>query len=145
MRSKKTYVEILLIMAVCITLILANEALSGEIFSLSIPQLAIAKQEKIVGFEVIVTAGRIVSFSTAPMGWNITINNDPSWHTKIIGSIIVGAASLGSNFFRDFLMIEKYEFMDLKFNVDAEIVLTEDFESERHVYLNMKDLVLQKR
>lgn len=145
MYSKRTHLEVLLIITVCITFILANEAFTGEMFILSIPQLATAKQEKIVGFKVNVTAGRIVSFPNAPIGWNITINNDPSWHTQVIGSIIVGAASLGSIFFRDFLTIEKYEFMGLKFNVDAEIVVTEDFEIERHLYLKMKNLSLRKR
>lgn len=145
MYSKRIHSEVSLIIAICITLIFGNEALSGEMFSLSIRQLGTAKKEKVVGFEVNVTAGRIASFPTTPIGWNITINNDPSWHTKVFGSIIVGAASLGSNFFRNFLVIEKYEFMGLKFNVDVEIIVTEDFESERRIDLKMKDLILQKR
>lgn len=121
------------------------EAISGEMWTVSIRHLPLAAKERVVGFQANVTAGRIVSVPSVPIGWDVRIENDPSWKTRITGSVIVGAAALGAEFFTEFLVLEKYEFMDLRFGVEATIVVTEDFTIERRIHVRMKDLVLRKK
>jgi len=85
----------------------------------------------VVGFEIQIKSGRVVSFPTVPTGWDISIDNDPSWDTQLRGSSKVGAAALDVKFFGGFLVIEKDESLGLKFEAKGEIIVTEDFEHGR--------------
>jgi hypothetical protein len=60
----------------------------------SIPNLQIGDKERVVGFEIHVGSGRIAALPDIPIGWNVSIDNDPSWNTKIEGSLKVGAAAV---------------------------------------------------
>ncbi len=97
-----------------------------------------------MGFEVKVHAGRIASLPAVPIGWYLTIDNDPSWNTRMSGSIAVGAAALDLRFFRDFIAVERGSLPGLELEVTAEIVVSEDFQTVRHIPIRMNDLILKK-
>ena len=111
------------------------------------------EKERMVGFIVKLVSGKIDSLKSAPIGWNINIDNDPSWRTKFIGTCIVGATALSPDEFNNMLIIEKDEFFGEKeeegvkgpnFDISVEITVTEDFDKTRTLTYKMKDLIFQK-
>ncbi len=72
------------------------------------------------------------------------IDNDPSWNTKLTATVIVGAASLDARFFHNFAVIEKSSLGGVPFTVRCEVVVTQDFESERHIQIEQRNLVLRR-
>jgi hypothetical protein len=114
---------------------------SGQIMSVSIPKLSLGKGERIVGFELHIRSGRIALLPNIPIGWNMSVNNDPSWQTVVKGSIEVGGAAAGADFLQDFMVIEKEPgtSSDSPFDLCGEVVVTSDFKHERHIKLAMKD------
>lgn len=145
MKALKNHINIFLLLAIIVlhTNVIATSP--KEVLNISIGSLSLAEREKIVGFQFNITAGRIVSLPVVPLGWNITIDNDPSWKTKLIGSSIVGSAALGIESLQDLIVIEKYEFMGLSFGIEAEIIVTQDFEKDRHIHLKKENLMIKKR
>lgn len=117
----------------------------SQIVSVSVPALHLAKSERIVGFEIHVRSGRIALLPDVPIGWNISVNNDPSWNTVVKGSIDVGAAAMDPEFLQDFLVveIEKDAPSDMPFELQGEVIVTSDFLSEKHIRLTMKDFAIK--
>jgi hypothetical protein len=138
------FISIFLLLANIVVPAIAMATPSQELLSISVASLSLEERERIVGFQVNIKAGRIVNLPVIPFGWNIIIDNDPSWSTKIIGSTIVGSAALGIDSLKDFIVIEKHEFMGLNFGIEAEIIVTTDFEKERHIRLETKDLMIKR-
>jgi hypothetical protein len=101
-------------------------------------------KERIVGFNLTVKSGTITALPSVPSGWNISIDNDPSMTTNYHGTLIVGAAALNQKYFTNFVIIDKDETLGLKFDVNMEIIVTEDFINERRIYLKSKDLIFIK-
>jgi len=116
---------------------------SGQILSVSVPKLSLAKGERIVGFEVHLKAGRIALLPNIPIGWNMSVDNDPSWETVVKGSIEVGGAATDADFLREFMVIEKEPetSSDSRFELSGEVVVTADFKNERHIKLTMRDFI----
>ena len=111
--------------------------------SVSVPHLHLANNERITGFEIHIRSGRIARLPNVPIGWSISVNNDPSWNTAIEGSIAVGAAAVGPDFFRRFMVVEEETGAPrtLPFDIYGEVFVTSDFENERRIKLSMKDFV----
>jgi hypothetical protein len=88
-----------------------------------------------------VRSGRIALLPNVPIGWNISVDNDPSWNTVIKGSIDVGAAAMDPDFLRDFVVveIERDAPSDVHFDLQGEVIVTTDFIKERQIKLSMKD------
>ncbi|MGC1106806.1 MAG: hypothetical protein WA876_09730, partial [Candidatus Acidiferrales bacterium] len=110
--------------------------------SLSIAGLSIASGERVVGFEFHIRSGRITQVRDAPIGWNISVDNDPSWNTRVNGSAIVAAAALDASFFRNFLVVAKKESLGNSFEIHGDIVVTRDFVKERRIPVTMRELTL---
>jgi hypothetical protein len=125
-------------------LLLANQSAPGQVVSISIPYLHTTPKERIVGFELRVKAGRIATLPEAPIGWNISVENDPSWNTDIRATVIVGAAALDPSFFRDFLIIEKGKPLGVPFDIEGTVIVTEDFESQKQIKIGVKDLAIRE-
>jgi hypothetical protein len=133
----------------CVTVALAllcgGANLSGQntLVSISVPE--IQKRERIVGFEVHVRSGRIAQLRNMPIGWKITVDNDPSWNTVISGSVEVGAAALDPGFFYRFMVVnpEEYAGSGTVLSLDGQVVVTSDFIAERTVPLSIKDFVTE--
>jgi hypothetical protein len=121
------------------------EAPHAELWYVSLPALHIAAGERIVGFHIEVTSGRIAQVPDMPIGWNASVDNDPSWNTKIDASLIVAAAALNSSFFRDFIVLEKEPGSDNSFDLSGEIIVSKDFSSTRTIHVGMKDFRLKEK
>jgi hypothetical protein len=111
----------------------------------SIPSLSIQKNERIIGFEIRVRSGRIAQIPNVPIGWNVFVDNDPSWNTVVKGSIAVGAAAMDADFLRHFIIVEAEEGApsDMPFALQGKVVVTSDFSSERTIPLIMKDFLAE--
>ncbi len=110
----------------------------------SIPDLHVSGKERVVGFEVHVVSGRIAALPNIPIGWNMSIDNNPSWTTEIVASVKVGAAAVDPGFFREFLLIEKDESLGVPFQMSGEVVVTEDFATERRISIGTKDFDIKE-
>ncbi|MFZ0701384.1 MAG: hypothetical protein WAN10_12990 [Candidatus Acidiferrales bacterium] len=110
--------------------------------SLSISRLSIAPGERVVGFEFHITSGRVAQIPDTPIGWNITIDNDPSWNGKVSGSVVVASAAVDASFFRGFLIVEKNESLGNPFAIRGDVIVTRDFVKERRILVTMRELTL---
>jgi hypothetical protein len=139
---KKHFRETLpLIIAICL-FIFPTCALGSTLFDVSIKHLELTKSERIIGYKLKITSGKISSLINVPIGWNVIIDNDPSWNTNLSGSIIVGAAALKAVYFRKFVQIEQFAQKDVSFDVELEVITTTDFVIEKTIKFTKKDLVL---
>jgi len=123
---------------------LSQEA-AGE-WIVSVPHLPLAPEELVIGFEVTFRAARPVTVPQAPFQWIICIDNSAG-APRVKGDAIVGAAATRrEDFFKDFLVIEKYEGEQLSFSIEVELaIVTADYTASRRVVLGEKDLVLRKK
>lgn len=115
-----------------------------HLVSLSLPDLRVAQKERIVGFHFELTSGRIAHMRDMPIGWNISVDNDPSWNTKVDASIVVAAAALDPAFFKEFVVIEKNETAGSPFQIEGDITVSGDFSSSRTIRVQMKDFTVQE-
>jgi hypothetical protein len=122
----------------------ASHRARRQTFSVSIPNLPVGTKERIVGFEIHVSSGRTAALPNIPIGWNLSVDNDPSWKTELEASSRVGASALAPGFFRNFLCIEKNESLGLPFGIAGEISVTEDFVKARKIPVAMKDIDLKQ-
>lgn len=135
------------LLMVLILVAITTPALCAERFAICLGGDPFLNDEKIVGFELKIVSGGISSLVSVPMGWNISIDNDPSWKTGVAGSVLVGAASLNINEFNNIFVVEKNELMGIKFNVEIDIIVTvtKDFDKTKTVHFELKDLILRKK
>jgi hypothetical protein len=105
----------------------------------SIPSLHLQKNERIVGFELHVRSGRIAKMPNVPIGWSISIDNDPSWDTSLKGSIIVGAAALDTDSLQHFVIVETEVDSDRPFDLRGTVFASTDFVNVRKISLSAKD------
>lgn len=111
-----------------------------ERYGISISNLQMADDEKIVSFTFRMTAAAVQSVENIPVGWYLTVDNDASWQTHIKANTMIGSAALTLEEFKSLkLIIKKNEFMDLKFGLSATVSLTKDYEKERQVSITMSD------
>ncbi len=132
------------IVSTILSLAIVVKASSEELLSISIPSnvLGLAERERIASFEINISGGEITSLPNMPRGWGICIDNEPNKTAKISGNISVGAASLESKYFKDFLIIRKYE---EPIQIQVKIgTLTFVTLKERLIVVDMKDLLLKK-
>jgi hypothetical protein len=66
----------------------------GSIYHLSFPHLHLLPGERVSKLDLHIRSAMIIGFRTIPVGWQINIDNDPSWMTQVSGIAIVGAAWL---------------------------------------------------
>jgi hypothetical protein len=115
-----------------------------HLLSLSLPDLHVAEKERVVGFHFEVTSGRIAHMRDMPIGWNISVDNDPSWNTTIDASIVVAAAALDPAFFKEFAVIEKSETAGSPLQVEGDVTVSSDFSSSRKIRVEMKNFTIQE-
>lgn len=107
--------------------------------AVSVPGLHLSSNERIVAFDIHVVSGRVAALPDIPIGWNVSVNNDPSWNTKVAGSLKVGAAAVDPIFFRNFLVVEENQSATIPFQLSGDVVVTKDFAEERQIALSSKD------
>jgi hypothetical protein len=141
----------LLAIALTTSLLLVSEAAERivgaasphrQFVSVSLPALRIAAGERVVGFEFEVTSGRIAQITDIPIGWNISVDNDASWDTKIHASVLVAAAALDGSCFKEFAVIEKEGNTERPFEIKGKIDVSTDFSKVREIQVRMKDFTV---
>jgi hypothetical protein len=134
----------ILILAVTLILVNSTKAVAEEKMSVTIPLKTENKEVRVISFKATVTYGWVISFPKTPKGWSICLTNDPVWKTTVDGHASIGSGAEYSDFFNNFLVIEKIEPERIPFDIQIEIVTTTDFEKEEHAVFTMKDLKLSK-
>jgi hypothetical protein len=117
---------------------------ANDTFCLSLKPV-LEKQSRITQFRIGVTSGRIKFMKDIPSGWDISINNAPSWNSTIQANIIVGAAALSPDKFNNLICIESIKLPDLEFKLEGEIATTHDFEKEKITKIKNNDFVLKRQ
>jgi hypothetical protein len=145
MKHKSSVSSILIIL-----IFLPTVSYSGEILSLSVKNLSLENRERIVGFQIRLKSAYIYSLPELPIGWAFHITNfrneDPPWNTSLDAVAGVGNASLNSEFFRDFILIEKYggKFAEgSAFDIELRLSTTSDFEKINERSFSIKGLILK--
>jgi hypothetical protein len=111
----------------------------------SLPALHIGAGERVAGFDFEVTSGRIAKITDMPIGWNVSVDNDPSWNTKIHASVLVAAAALDGSYFEGFVVIEKEANAEGPFAIKGKIVVSTDFSKVREIQVEMKDFTIREK
>lgn len=112
----------------------------ARVETLSIERLPITARERIVGFDFHIHSPRVVSMRDIPSGWDVRVQNSPSWRAEVKGSALVGAAAVGPQFLTNFLRVEKNESLGLAFELKGTVVVTQDFVQERHIAVSTRDV-----
>jgi len=127
----------LMVLFMCLV---ASNSLAAEFYEISLAKLPFTKSERISGIDIKLKSGRIYSMSQFPMGWNVVVNNDPSWMTSFKGSLLVGAAALDQKDVKmlDHLVVieklsDKIITNDIPFSVELDIYLIDFIKNEERV------------
>jgi len=116
----------------------------GRFVSISLPGLEIGAAERVVSFNLKVTSGRVAQLPDMPIGWNISVDNDPSWNTSVNASVQVAAAALDASYFKDFAVIEKEDTAESPFDLGGKVTVSTDFSHSRTIQVAMKDFVIRE-
>jgi hypothetical protein len=123
----------------------AGTARANTLWLVSAERAVLRSGERIVGFELTVSSGRIAALPTLPIGWSVTVDNYPSWQTHMTGSILIGAAALSPAELKDFVVVEAYGSGAGQFRVELTLTVTVDFSRERRIHLPKDRLDLHPR
>lgn len=128
--------------AFCCLVPLALEA--SDTYCLSLKP-GLTGKSRITQFKITIASGRIKFMKDIPPGWDVSINNDPSWNSTIQANILVGAAALKPDKFNNLVCVEAISQPDIKFNLEGEIATTSDFEKEKITKISNSDFVLKRQ
>jgi len=106
------------------------------------------KNEKIVGFEIIVTTGNIIAVDRIPEDWSLDLQAEISSKTTISGLSRHGAGALFAPSELPTITIRVNKPVGEtapRFSVEATIHVTADFEKTLTIRLKQTDLVLKKK
>ncbi len=103
-------------------------------FSVDLSNLMLTPGERIVGFDIKVVSG-YVSAITAPPGWQIHVDNQPSEYTEVSGSVFVGAAALNYDNLNEMVTVTQISNPGQTFQLTGNIIVTKDFEHTRTLTL----------
>lgn len=145
MKKYTRFALLLIIILAAMLLPARSDPSHGRLISVSVSAPRLAPGERVVGFHFRVKSGRIAQLPNLPIGWSISVDNDPSWNTKIDASIIVGAAALDTSFFQNFLAVERNESLEIPFDMRGEIFVSQDFSSVRRIKVGRNELRLNER
>ena len=108
----------------------------------SIPHVNVQQGERVVSFQVRLTAGMVRGVSNLPKGWHVAIDNDASWRTQVKGNTLVGAAAMSVQELENVRFEVEKDETYLKFSLQGTFAATKDFEKERRITLTMKDFAV---
>jgi hypothetical protein len=124
-----------LLLSCCLS---ARDSAKASTYQVSIRGVELSSGEVITNVEVKVRAGAFRAISNMPVGWYLGVQNDASWQTSVTANSLVGAASLSNEELKRLtFLIEKNEFIDLKFNISGAVYVTKDYANTRRIELKM--------
>jgi hypothetical protein len=139
MRTDIRFASLLILAWAAMLLPARSDPSQGRLISVSVTAPSLAPGERVVGFHFRVKSGRIAQLPNLPIGWSISVDNDPSWDTKIDASIIVGAAALDTSYFQNFIVVERNESLGISFDMSREIVVSRDFSTVRRIKIEKNE------
>lgn len=119
---------------------------ADEVVSVSFPPIGLEENERIVGLEIAVTHGFVTSIDNIPPDWDIHLEVDPPWQTKVSGATHHGTGALTSPSPLDSLVtIRPWPDKNYGLDIQATLHTTIDFEKTRTREFKMNELELRKR
>src|SRR5260370_7609397 len=88
----------------------ASHEARRQTLSISIPNLQVSDKERVVGFAIHITSGRIAALPNIPIGWDISVDNNASWNTEIKAPTTVTPAPPPPPPFPNFLLVSKNQY-----------------------------------
>lgn len=135
-----------ILLSVCVWVGLLGTASCGDkpdVYDISIPNLKASPDETIVSLEISVRAGSVQSISNIPIGWQVTLDNDANWVSRIKARSTLGAASLAPDeVHRLVINVRRNEFANFKFDISGSASLAKTFDN-RKLALTMEDFALK--
>jgi len=114
----------------------------------SFPRIRLVEGERIVGFELTVTAATIDTVARVPLDWSLKLDVASGLQTVLSGTCGHGAGALESAQELPHVTVVLDEPRDRaspQFDAEATLQITTDFQSTRPVKLKLSDLVVKKR
>src|SRR5207249_9377087 len=120
-------------------------AAGTKFVKISIPSLPVIKTERVVGFDIRVQSGRIARVKDVLTGWEICVHNEPSWRSRVSGAFAAASMAVNARFFRDSMVVERDDSnSEVPFDVQGEIIVSADFETERRIEVSLKDFAVTR-
>lgn len=95
---------LLIAVGFCFLVSVSSRADQGAVYHLYFRSLHALPGDRVSKFDLHIRSAMIVRFRTIPVGWQINIDNDPSWMTQVSGIAVVGAADLEPSALRSWFL-----------------------------------------
>jgi hypothetical protein len=121
-----------------------------EILTLSFPKGLLEKGERVLELEITVLYGSVLAINNIPEDWSIDLTVDPQWRATVSGRTNHGVGALDDvSTLQSFLVIRPWRDVEkenkVKFNVEAKLCTTFDFEHIKTRPLQMADIILREK
>ncbi len=114
-----------------------------DVYSISIPNLKADPDSSITALDIQVNAGTVQAIQNIPIGWNLTVEDDASWRSRIRGNSTIGAASLAPDELqRVAFIVRRNETDNFKFDVTGTFTISKSFEATKTIQATMRDFTL---
>lgn len=113
-----------------------------DVYNITIPALKASVDESVVFLDITVNAGTIQGVNNIPVGWQIRVENDANWISRIRANSSVGAANLGADELKRIVFnVRRNESENFKFDITGTASLSKTFD-KRKLALTIADFSL---
>ena len=117
---------------------------AAERYTVSISAPQVPAGQSVVSFEINLVGASFVNIINVPRGWQVAIDNDPSWQTSIKGSVLVGAAWVSPAALAKMrFVIERSPDPKLTLKLSGTIASSKNYDTTTNVTLTTKDFKLE--
>ena len=114
--------------------------------TLSFPGSALAKGERLMGFEIKITHGYVPAINRIPVDWSMSVDADLSWNPIVRGRCHHGAgAVIDLSELDSFLTIQPARDPDAHFDIEAVLLTSLDTADIKTRSFRMSDLIVEKK
>jgi hypothetical protein len=115
-----------------------------DVCNISIPNINASANESIFALDIVVNGGAIQGMSNIPAGWQIEIENDSDWVSRIRANSTIGSASLAEDELKRLVFnVRRNKSQSSTFDVSGSASLSQT-SSKRKLALTMEDFSLQQ-
>lgn len=116
-----------------------------ELLTLSFPQNALEKDERLMGFEINVMHGYVAAINRIPVDWSMSVDASLSWSPVIKGRCHHGAgAVIDLSEFDSFLTIQPDSIRKSNFDIEAILLTSVDTVDIKTRSFRLPDLIVEK-
>ncbi len=114
-----------------------------DVYAISIPKLKADPQGSITGLEIRINAGTVQGVQNIPIGWNMSIEDDANWISKVRGNSTIGAASLSPDELKRIVfLVRRNERENFNFDVSGTFTVSKNSERPQKIQATMQDFSL---